>query len=672
MEPLRAVPSFGDEIEVQDLDDVSLPALPPDPGSPLTFLSPEQADALALEIEEMLDANESAMQERWDRERLIDDCYHLVPQKDWQGQFDDASELMSETIMAAVDQAHARVTGQLLSVQPLVAFEGIESMLPPEDSTPIAESLQTWEDRYLKNQIRVESILPQILYPTTKFGTAVVYSWWDPGKNAVDWRLIHNRDVVLWTPWETDWQKAEWAGHRSVLTVSQFRRFAMQLGLSPDDVESIVADGGETRPPEAEATFADMETEGIKPDSMSSRSKHGLVPIYELWGNVVVPGAPLPAKFRLYFHRDKKRILWAELNDQRSGRHPYHPIRYKITGNSAWGIGVGHEMLPFQAQDTMYMNLETDTLKASCFGVYLINRGSIANALFEMPTPGQVIPTEDPKGDFNHVNLANAEPLAMLQMARGTNEQRKTNASGLAAVLQGQGDPTMKSGGGTGAVMELVAQASKKFGQIDRNIRNDFASLCLHTLEVASQYSQGAAFAEHLPREDAEPLVAFMATIPAGKPLDRVMRVAIQAPSASNNEEMRRERLLVVYNMLQQHADAMIQKYATPILMATNPAAIIAYQKKWADLITAFGERVLESHEVPGVKDKIPKLDEFVAPDPAQQQINVLLQQLQQMSQQMEMMAQAQNGPPGAGNSGDDAGVGGSGSSPSPGSGGPV
>ena len=661
--PPESVPTFADSPpgEDLDLDEVNLEFEREleQPGSPKSFLSAEDEEILADDIEVMLAAYESTMKDRWDREKLIEECYHLVPQKEWSGEYEEAAELVSETIMAGVDQAVARMVGQFLSVRPLVAVNGIESAIPQADSTKVAEQIENYMDRFLRHRIQIERTLPIHLYPAVRTGTAIIRAYWDEAKQTVPWTPIQSRDAVLWPPWRNDWQEAEWAGHKTVLTLSQFKNFAHSLELDPAFVEELCDEGGESKPEEATATFDTLASEKIKPEGMTSTEKQGLIGVYELWGNVALPGKPLTSKFRLYFHREKKKILWAELNKTRTKRHPYCPLRYKITGASAWGMGLGQELLPFQAQDSIYMNLETDTLRASCFGVYLVSRGSIANAMFETPVPGQIIPTEDPSGDFRHESLANSEPLQMLQIARNTNEQRKMNASGLAAVLQGQGDPTMKSGAGTGSTMALIEQASKKFGQIDRNVRNDFADLCLHTLELAVQFSQAACFSEYLAPEDADFLSQFVTAGPmADKPYSEFVRISLQAPSASNNDDMRRERLLVVYNMIQQHASLMIQQFGTPILQQTNPAAVVAYMKAWADLLALFGEKVIESHEVPGAKGKIPQLDQFIQPDVMTAQMNQLMQQIQQQEQQLQMMEQALQNPPEPGNGGQD-GVGG-------------
>lgn len=610
-------------------------------GVPLahTILSPEQDKELSSELAEMLDGYDQAMEKRWKTERLIEECYNLIPQSQWQGGYADASELISEIIMSVCDQAHARILGQLQSVTPLVRVQGIESALPPADSTKIAEILETWFDRYVRNEIALDRELPLILYPNVKFGTAVVDASWKKGEQAVEWQVIQNQDAVVWPAWETKWQRAEWAGHRTILTIGTLRRIGAELQIPPELLKKV-EDTASEDPKEGQGgdTFADLKDGGIDPQPVASQKGYGLVEIYELWGDKIISGGEMPQSVVVLYERKTKTILFSRVNDQRSGRHNTHPVRYKVSTGSAWGQGVGHEAIPSQAQDTMYMNLESDVLKSSCFHVFLTRPGSIADAVWDNPSPGMRIPTEDPANDFKKESLADAAPLEMLSYARNANEQRKINATGLAAVLQGQGDPTLKSGGGTGAIMALVSEAGKKFGQIDRNVRQDLSDLFLHTLELCVQYGEGKPFVDHLAPEDADFLNQFFTALPSGKPISKLLRISIEAPSATNNDEIRKREQLVVYQMVAEHAQTMTTMFAQQILMATNPAAMVPYLLQWAELLATMSQNLLDAHEVSGVKDKVPHLAQFVQPTPEQAQVNMLMQQLQQMQQQLQQV----------------------------------
>ena len=602
-----------------------------------SVLSSEEEDALVTELEQVLSGYQDAMRERWETERIIDDCYNLVPQKAWQGEYPGAAELVSGKIMSAVDQAQARLNGNLLSVSPFVTVQGIDSVLPQEISTKLAPIVEQWADTYLKRELRIERELGTILYPTCKFGTAVVRAWWDPMNQDIDLKVLANEDVVVWPAWEMDWQRAEWAGHKTPMTVSQFRRFFGAIGTPPDLIEEI-AGQEESEPEEARPTFADLKSSGIDASNVTGIKRYGLITIYELWGNLILPGDETMTQraIRLYYHSGSRRILWSRNNDQRSQLHPYNPIRYKKPSMSAWGQGIGHELAMPVAVDSMHLNLEQDTLKSSCFGINLVTSGSTAEAIFDSPSPGMKVPTEDPKGDFVHASLADAGPLEMLAMARAANEQRAIDYSGLAAVLQGQGDPTAKSGIGTGGTMALIQEAGKKFGQIEKNIREDMVDLFLHIFEVAAQYGGAQPFMEFLAPEDGQMLSTFFQNVPPNRPLHKILRLAFAAPSAADNKEVRKNELMVLYSMMQQHAALMLEKFAMPFYQQANPAGLLDYLVQWAKAVQTMGERVIESHDVTGLRGKIPEIQ--LQATPAEMMANQLQQQNQQLQQQLQQI----------------------------------
>lgn len=671
MEPFgggpSSIPTFGFEEEEPAPDPVAL-LVALGIGPTHTIFTPAQEELLADEIEQMLDGYDLAMEKRWKKEKLIGECYDLVPQSQWMGEYQDASELISETLMSLCDQAHARLTGQLLSVQPLVNVEGVESVFPEGDSARIAELVQTFLDRYLRNEVRIERVLPLLIYPTVKFGTAVANIDWDPDKRTVPWEIVQNRDAVVWPAWETDWQKAEWAGHRTIYTLSGLRRLCSQLGVPPSIQAKVELELSEDpKETDGKNTFADLLDGGVDAQPVASIKEYGLVSLYQLYGNRILPGEDMPRRFAVIYERKTKTILASRVNDQWTGRHPTHPIRYKISGSSAWGQGVGHEALPSQAKDTMYDNLEHDVLKSSCFHVFLTRPGTIVDSLWDRPSPGAVIPTEDPKTDVEKMQLADSAPLEMLNYARAANERSKIAATGQAAVLSGQGDPNMKSGAGTGSTMALISEAGKKFGQIDRNVRQDLADFCTHTLELLVQYGEGAPFVRHLAPEDAQELIAALLSLPSGAPITQSLRISIAAPSATNNEEIRKQEQLVVYKMVVEHAQTMTQMFASQILMQTNPAGMVPYMMAWEELVASMSQALLEAHEVTGVKGKVPHVKDLVQPTPEQAQINMLMQQLQEAQMQLQSVIQMASASP-AGNSG--GGSGGSSSSSSSGGGG--
>jgi hypothetical protein len=64
-----------------------------------------------------------------------------------------------------------------------------------------------------------------------------------------------------------------------------------------------------------------------------------------------------------------------------------------------------------------------------------------------------------------------------------------------------------------------------------------------------------------------------------------------------------------------------------------NPAAMVPYLVQWANTLTYTGQEVVDLHELPGMREILPKIP--TQPDPRDQMLNTLMQQLQQMQEQV-------------------------------------
>lgn len=659
--------------------------VPPEPTDPRIGVDPrtsqpvctaEALETLENELPSILTAYDSMMADHWQREREIEEAYAMLrPDSRSQGNYPGASRMLSEMMMATVDQTKARIARGLLEVEPMLRVVPImEGTYANPAILELAKSTERFLDSYGKRVLKIEDLLPLAVLRLCKVGTAVVradwekdIAWtgfhtpdgqaqWQPKDDSgVRLRLIRNHDVILWPCWLPDWQRDyEFVGHRSVMTVNQFREFAQRIGLDPElqtQIEEFSRGAGKPTGSTGN-TFGDMpssETAGIDPAGMTSLRGFELPMVTELWGRQSFePGAP-PSLYRIFYHEGLRKVLKIEANPYFSGRHPYFPLRYKLVDGSAWGTGLGQEIFMCHVADTMFRNLEIDNLLSTAFSIVAYKNGTILDQLVDRLAPGQRVPVEDPEGDIKPISFATHGAIEMIYQGQNANENRKVTVSGQAPVLQGQGDPTLKSGGGTGAIVALIDQAGKKFGDVDATIRRGLTELYGFILDLVFQFAPNGLYVEYASEQDAMMLVQTKYQPARGKPASALFEIVAEAPSASNNKEMAKNHLAMIYNFMQQHVQMEIGM-AQMVYQAMNPAGFIPFVWKSAEFLNDLARKMLEANDIPGVAAQIAHIE---PPTPAEQQVNGLMAQVQQLAAENEALKQQAAGgrgmSPGAG-----------------------
>jgi hypothetical protein len=660
---------FGDLVD-QDPDDIAtlldLETDRPEPGTregatvpgdgqdSELKISPENKKKLAGELCDILTEHDSMMTERWSRDRKVEDAYALLEDSTRTGSYPGAAQMVSEMLMSAVDQAKARVYGSIVSVTPIVKVDPIEtSTFAGDVATTTAAAAEDFLENYSRDELKIEDLIDVSVLRCAKIGTAVWYVNWLKSKekyksygksgkiieterdtSRINVEIVRNQDVVLWPPWIRNWQdEYEIVGHRVQKTVSQWRVEAMRLGISEELREKVEKFSLGTAPTE-DRQAATMR-EGI--DTANVESNKGFVEYAELWCNRLLPDSDMPEKFQVFLHEGLRETLWIDCNRLHSQKHPYFPVRYKKVDGSAWGMGLGHEIAYCQAADTTFRNLEMDNLLALAFVIVLLKQGTMADALMDKAYPGMRVPTEDPDGDVKAFSLAaqGSDGLALLYQAMNQNQARKTEASGLAQVLQGQGDPTLKSGAGTGSTMALIEQAGKKFGDVDQSIRSDLTPIYAMFLDLVAQFAAEGIYYNHTSNEDAS-ILKQLQYVPVQGTVSNYFRLRAHAPSAANNKEMAKQNLLVVDNFMMQRIQ-MMAGMAQMYYQSVNPAGYPEFLGKCIGALAELGEKVLVAQEVPGIKGILPEIE---PPTPAEEQVNELTQQLQQAQGQLQQMQQ--------------------------------
>lgn len=633
----------------------------------LLQLPEESVSKLALEIERTLGDYETMMESRRRKEQEIENAYALIPDPERAGAYPNASELPSELILSQVDQATARIEQAILDIEPMVAVEPIVSKdsADPSSQRALQEAASTEEflENYLKEDVKFPSKLSLAAHNTSKLGTAVFYSPWAKShekryyrdeygqrqetireRGRLDLKVLDNKDVLAWPPWETDWQQLEWVGHRWVMTKSQFTAWAFTLKLPPETVEKVLKySDGDSQAYEVANTFGGTDRQNIDVDQM--QSDQPLVLLWGLWGNRLIEGleSPLPCKFQLFYHPGLKKVLWMDYNRNDNQKHPYFPLRYKQLPNAAWGDGIGHEILYCHYVDQMLRCLRVDNLQSSAFGIAVVRTGSMLDVLDERLYPGKKVPSEDPEGDFRVVSMSPTGALDTIDEAAQENEGRARRASGIAAVLGGQGDPTMKSGAGTGSTIALIEEAGKKLGYVDSSMRRDLSEFFKYVLETVCQYADDAIYYSYASTENAEGMRAMKYAArfePPRGDLERKFKIYAKAPSAASNKELRKQNLMIIFQMLNGHLMQM-QPMAQMLYQMENPAGLTGYLHRVIDFMDQMVEEVVDLHDIVTLKGRVPSVD---PPTPPEMMINYLQSQVMELTQQLQALGAGAGG----------------------------
>jgi hypothetical protein len=629
-------------------------ALVPGDGSqaPTLKLTSDEETKLAQYLCELCDRYDGVMDSRREIEQDIQLAYKMAPDPQQQGRGPAPSEMVSEFTMSLTDQASARITANIMGVDPIAKVTPIdgadqESLV----SIETAEATERFLQEYTLREMNLRTKLPLAIHRVCKVGTCILKAEWKTKKKMV-WKLredlltgaqsydrtpriegkvnvqlVPNRHVLIWPPTISDWQdEYEIVGQEEFYSRSRWHALAASLNLEKEVVEQVDAQPG------GESDFLGEEV--LAESGVEMTAMHESMPmtkLTELWCDTVIPGRTEPEKFQVILHRDTRQILWADYNRYQSQKHPFFPVRYKLVDELAWGDGVGHEVRMHQACDSALRNLELDGLKAGAYHVVLRRSGWVHETLTDRVMPGQVIPVDDVNEDFKTAKLGGEVPE--IGSAKQDNSFRAREASGQAPVLSGLGDPVQKSGTGTGATVALIEQAGKKFGQVDATIRNDLSAFYQFVLELIAQMAPEGVYYRCANEEDARVLMSLRWTPPKGE-VGSLYHIWAQAPSAANSQEARKQALVMASQYLEQHL-AQWLPMAQQILQMENPAAIDRLNRLVLDFRRELTYRVIEDYDIPGIKDKIPDLP---PPIPEDQVINQLMQQLQQMQQQYEQL----------------------------------
>lgn len=663
LDPMSLIldPAF-DADQQQELGTRPEAPIPGETDSLRITLAKDAENLLALEQCDLLDEYERAMKNRNERDEEICDAYAQLPDEMRGGRGPESAQMVSEMTMSFVDQAHARIATGIMGITPLIRVDPVEAAgFEGEEAAAAARSAEQFLQSYcLDGPPDMRFTMPMALLRTCKVGTSVFYVEWVDQKRTrrfyppeappvpgqprqpvgpevkvvregqIKLHLLDNRDVKIWPPNVANWQDATFIAHEARHTPQSWRGIANRFGLATELREMIANNPSDN----LEAHEQDQRRQGIETSSLLDRKDLQPVVLTEIWGKLILPGRDEPEAVQMILHRPTRKLLYLGYNPHFSEKLPYFPLRYKWSDDSAWGTGVGHECIYSQAADTSMWNLELDNLMAGAYYLILRRPGSMYNTQTDDLRPGAQLVVDDVNEDFRSVKVGGEAPE--LTSSRLNNYSRARTGTGLSSVASGQGDPVMKSGAGTGSVLALIEQGDKKLRMVDSNIRTDLSVLYVFFLELVAQYAPDGIFYKWVGEKDAANLKLLKFTPPRGSDMAQLFRLKAQAPSIGASDESRKERVMLIGNLAQQHI-GVIDGLVSEQLTASNPAALPKWKETIIRYLTEIHLQTVRLNELPRLPEMVPTMP---AMTPEDEQINTLNQEKAELQSQLEQVQQ--------------------------------
>jgi hypothetical protein len=624
------------------------------PGSLFDELTEEQRDELARELTDRRSEYISACGDFFDIEQEIRDAYAMRADSTHSGTGVEAAQMVSEQTMNLTDQVTARLNANTLGVTPFAKVEpialGDDDSKKTEDLLDSARAMENFIHCYGQEVIGWESLVPAINLRAVKLGSAVLYIEYveetvktyaytkehstaqanERTEGRVVWNLIPNRHVMIWPFTLRDWQREyEIVGHAMYLSPSKWREQCARLEISDElrDLALRVNAGADD-----EQREDNLKAQGVDIGPVRERFAAD-VEIVNLFCHMTLPGRKVRERFQVHLDQQNQKIVWMDYNRWHSQKHGYHLIPYKRVDEFAWAMGLGHEVVMHQAADSTFRNIQIDNLMAGCYWLVAIKPDLLHQVQHDRPTPGQVIPMDDPTSDLKTIKLGGEVPELLAAMS--DNQNRARTAAGIPPVLSGMGDPVQKSGTGSGATQALIEQGGQKIGDVDREIRLGYSGAIQFTLEVLAQCAPDGVLYNYAPDKDVQLLRQLRWTPPRGE-ISRQFKVSAQAPNANTSYEARQRSWLLMWQYIKDTMQTLLPQ-ALALLQDENPGAIPRLKRQVIESGLYMLARVIEDYQIPGALQHMWTLP---TPLPQDETIGNYVKQIQQLQQQLQQASQ--------------------------------
>lgn len=555
--------------------------------------------------------------EKQDRQLLEEDwirwsqAYRARPVEDEQTfPFIGASNLVIPVIGTDVDVMFARIMGMLFETDGLWSIEALRPEL-----TEVAPKIEEFLDWAQKNEIDMVTPIGDWLLDILKLGTGVLKQRYHREmKKVFEWRELDNQ---IWQQQAlimlkdaprvdhvklhnffipagfADIQAAPWVAERVMLTWTQYiHRVHQGIYLNPPFLREFYARslGGEVQE---------------KLDDIS-RHKPGmgrLLDLYEFWLDFDVDGDGYDEAIVCTIHLDSQSVVRLDFNPFFNQDKPYSVGRYMRDGNSFYGIGLAEMGDHFQEEITAMHNQRIDNGTVQNSQTFAVAKDNTNISADEPVYPAKIWRVNNPRADIVPIALGSTSVPASIETENAT-LQYHTQRTGVSDYITGTNSPDIGYGAAY-TTQQMMAQATKRFGEFEREIRGGLAETGTRVLELYQQYNQRGKPFIALGQDDGA-----LVNVVLHFPLDLIrkgLRVNVTAIDAEATKEARVRTNTIIMQQLM----GFYQQYMTALQYVMNPQLPPQIKQIAVQMVQGMSlmmHRILDDYNIQDADRFIPEL----------------------------------------------------------------
>lgn len=510
----------------------------------------------------------------------------------------NSSNVVMPVIKEAVNTIAAQLVQATMTARPRWVLKDLAS-----EWEPFIDGVENFLDIASDRDMKLPSqVIPWII-ETAKLGTGIMqmgyevdevrtYRYTSNGEKVYP-KTITRKDgpapkhIPLSRFWirfhETDIQMAEWCG-----VELDYSEFALQrevrLGkfkkVSVDEI--IKAGNKEHSDPEKDAQDDIEETKPLRGNVFR---------VHRVNISYDIDGDGIPEELVIYYERSCRKILGAFFNPLDSGKKPYVKIGYFPVENRFYDEGLCEMLEQIQAAVSSMVNKRSDN--ATLANLKMIIKKKIVQGLKpgDPLYSGKIIETQDPFRDIREFSLSDIYPSTITEET--IMQKRGERLAGMNEGTSGAAMPVSRTT--ASAQLALLQEQAKRIDLTIRSIRDGLDEIGVFGLEMYFQYGTLGKAVAWLGSKGK--LVEAIFTLPRAL-LELGYGIRTQTPTSLQNQQVRRENKIALFNLLVQAHKELIpfaQAFAPDELPVLAQSMVAASRKYLEDVLETFEETDPES-----------------------------------------------------------------------------
>lgn len=325
---------------------------------------------------------------------------------------------------------------------------------------------------------------------------------------------------------------------------------------------------------------------------------------YEFWLDFDIDNDGWDEALVCTVHLESQTYVRLDYNPFFNQEKPYTASNFMRDVNSFYGIGLCEMLDHFQEEITAMHNQRIDNGTVTNSAMYAIKSGNTNIRANEPTYPGKIWRLNDPKNDIVRMPLGDGGTIASsIENEQATRAEARSR-TGVNDYIQGNNSPDIGYGAAY-TTQQMLANASKRLGETQREIANGLGESGTRLLELYQQFNpRGKPFVA-LGQRDGQ-----LVDVILKMPLDLIrkgLKVNISAINVSNSKDAMIRTTTIVFQTLQQY----YMNYLQMLSMAANPQLPPVIQQvalHAAEGSSVLMKRLLELYEIHDYDKMLPEL----------------------------------------------------------------